>query len=283
MIIDAHQHFWQLTNPFCTWPTAAEAPIHRDFMPVDFEPLAKAHTISGTVLVQAAPDMAETKFLLGLADRSPLVRGVVGWVDMAARSAPLDVRHFAGHPCFRGIRPMLQSITDPLWMLNAHFEDVYRELIALDLSFDALVTPLHLEALCVLAARYPELRIIIDHGAKPQIAKGMKDPDGFAGWAPAMERFAGFENVSCKLSGLLTEAGPDASGRDMRPYLDHMLNVFGPHRLMWGSDWPVVNLAGDYARWVDICTAWSSDYSDETRRLIWGETAARLYRLTPAD
>lgn len=279
-MIDAHQHFWQLANPFCTWPTEAEGTIYWDFMPVDFEPLARVHAISGTVLVQAAPDMAETEFLLAIADSSSLVRGVVGWVDMESSSAPFDVRRFAAHPRFRGIRPMLQSIEDPLWMLNAHFDAVYHELISLDLSFDALVTPRHLEALCVLAARYPAMRIIIDHGAKPQIAKGMRDPEGFAGWAPAIERLAGFKNVSCKLSGLLTEAGPNATGDDLRPYLDHLFNVFGPDRLMWGSDWPVVNLAGDYAHWVDICTSWASDHSDDARRMIWGDTAARLYRLS---
>ncbi len=282
MIIDAHQHFWQLANPFSTWPTAAEAAIHRDFMPHDFATLAETHAITGTVLVQAAPDMAETNFLLELADRSHLVRGVVGWVDMEARAAHSNIRRYAAHRRFRGIRPMLQSISDPLWMLNAHFDDVYRELIEHDLSFDALVTPVHLEALCVLAARYPELSIIVDHGAKPQIAKGMKAKDGFAGWAPALERLAGLPNVSCKLSGLLTEAGPDASASLLRPYLDHMLKVFGPERLMWGSDWPVVNLAGGYAHWIDLCAAWLSEYPADTRRQIWGTTAVRLYKLRDA-
>lgn len=282
MIIDAHQHFWQLANPFSTWPTAAEAAIHRDFMPSDFAALVETHAISGTVLVQAAPDMAETDFLLALADRSPLVRGVVGWVDMDARAAPSHIRRYAVHPRFRGIRPMLQSISDPLWMLNAHFDDAYRELITQNLSFDALVTPVHLEALCVLAARYPELSIIVDHGAKPQIAKGMKAKEGFAGWAPALERLAGLPNVSCKLSGLLTEAGHDASASLLRPYLDHMLNVFGPERLMWGSDWPVVNLAGGYARWIELCAAWMSDCPADAQRQIWGATAVRLYKLGEA-
>lgn len=280
MRIDAHQHFWRLDKPFCNWPTQAEERIFADFGEDDLAPLLGAHGIEGTVLVQAAPSLDETHFLLEIADRTPFVKGVVGWVDMESPSAISDVEALARHPRFRGIRPMLQGIADPEWILNPAFDGIFQRLIELGLCFDALVTPRHLGALPELAKRHPDLSIVVDHAAKPAIRDGA---EGLSNWQTRMTALAGHANVSCKISGLLTEAGPDAGLDDLLPFLDRLLVIFGPERLLWGSDWPVVLMVADYGRWVAICDAWLSDKPASDRDLILGATARRIYRLDIAD
>ncbi len=276
MRIDAHQHFWQLSKPFCNWPTSAEDEIYADFGPDDIRRILTANHIEGTVLVQAAPELAETRYLLDLADDASFVRGVVGWIDMESSSALADLDSLASHPLFCGIRPMLQAIPDPAWMLNPVFDGIYERLVELGLAFDALVTPTHLDLLPELAERHPDLSIIIDHAAKPAIRDGQA---GYDNWAPRIERLADSNNVSCKVSGLMTEARPGVGIAELRPYLDHLYAVFGPERLLWGSDWPVVMMAADYASWMSICEAWLADKSVTAHDNIFGETACRVYRL----
>lgn len=279
MRIDAHQHFWQLENPFCNWPTPAEAAIHRDFTPADFIPLAQNHQIEASVLVQAAPSEDETSYLLSLARQHDFIGAVVGWIDMESRSAPRQLRELARHRKFRGIRPMLQSIADPCWILDPAFDDIFLLLEQQDLSFDALVTPVHLEAIRVLAGRHPGLSIIIDHAAKPAIREASNAPHVLQDWRMHMSLFAALPQVSCKISGLLTEAAPDAKLADLRSCLDHLYDVFGPSRLLWGSDWPVLGLAADYGRWIELCEEWLLDKPVDEQALIWRENARHIYRI----
>ena len=276
MKIDAHQHIWNLENPFCTWPTEAEAAIHRDFSLGDLAPLLAAHNIDGTILVQAAPDIAETHFMLAEAATQKFVCGVVGWIDIESSETVADLKSLAQHRLFKGIRPMLQGIADPLYILEVRYDAVFRALIDLKLSFDALILPHHLQVIRELARRYPALTIIIDHAAKPAIREGRS---GFATWSRDMARLTDAPNVACKISGLLTEAGPNATLSDLRPVLDHLYQTFGSSRLLWGSDWPVLNLAADYTRWHNVIEYWLSDKSDADTKNIWGNTARRLYRI----
>lgn len=276
MRIDAHQHFWQLSNSFCNWPTPAEKTIYADFGLDDIRPLLAAGNIEGTVLVQAAPALAETRFLLNLADHASFVKGVVGWIDMECSSALADLDSLASHSFFCGIRPMLQDIPDPTWMLKPAFDRIYGRLVEFGLTFDALVTPTHLDLLPELAERHPDLSIVVDHAAKPAIRDGRA---GYDDWAPRIARLADSGNVSCKVSGLLTEAKPDTGLIGLRPYLDHLYTVFGPERLLWGSDWPVALLAADYTLWMSICEAWLADKPGAAHDAIFGETACRIYGL----
>ncbi|MEN6543846.1 amidohydrolase family protein [Parvibaculum sp.] len=276
MRIDAHQHFWQLDKPFCTWPTPAEERIYADFGERDIAPLLDACAVDCTVLIQAAPSLEETHYLLEIADRTPFVRGVVGWIDMEASSAMSDLEVLARYPRFRGIRPMLQAIPQTEWILNPTFDGILGRLAELGLCFDALVTPRHLAVLHELAKRHPALSIIVDHAAKPAIRDGA---EGFSDWQSRMTTLAANANVACKISGLLTEAGTGTDLATLRPYLDHLLSIFGAERLLWGSDWPVVLMAADYGQWVAICEAWLSDKSSADRDLFLGETARRIYRL----
>ena len=242
--IDAHHHVWRVDRGDYGWLTP-DLPICRDYGLADLRPLLGE--ITATVLVQAAPTETETAFLLDTARGSGgLVRGVVGWTDLAAPDAPGRIAAMAADPLLLGLRPMLQDIAETGWILRAEVQPALQAMAAAGLRFDALVQPRHLPLLPDVCARHPALRVVIDHGAKPAIAAGRFQP-----WADAIARVARETAAACKLSGLVTEAAPGWKAADLRPYVDHLLACFGPDRLMWGSDWPVVNLAGGYTRWRD--------------------------------
>ncbi len=273
MSIDAHQHFWQLGRAECHWPTAQLPAIHRDFSPAELAPLAAAAGVNGTVLVQSQPDDRDTDFLLELASATPLVLGVVGWVDLADTTAPERIATLARHSKMRGIRPMLQSLADDRWLLRAELAAPIAAMLEHGLSLDALVQPRHLPHLYEFATRYPALQIIIDHAAKPDIAHGVLDP-----WRTELARLAERSNVCCKLSGLLTEAAPDWKPEDLAPYVESICRSFGSERLMWGSDWPVLNLASDYQGWHALARSLlpaRGAASDD----VFGRTARRVYRI----
>lgn len=272
MRVDAHHHVWTIARGDYAWLTP-DLPICRDYGLADLRPLLGE--IAATVLVQAAPTEAETRFMLDVARGSGgLVRGVVGWVDLADHHAPARIRHLAAEPLLKGLRPMLQDIAETGWILRPEIAPALAAMQAAGLRFDALVQPRHLPVLLRLCDRHPGLPVVIDHGAKPAIAAG-----GFDAWAGGMERLARETGAFCKLSGLVTEAAADWRAEDLRPYVDHLLACFGPERLLWGSDWPVVNLAGGYAAWRAASLALLAAMPDESREAILGGTAARFYGL----
>ena len=272
--IDAHQHFWRLARGDYAWLTRELTPLYRDFLPADLEPLLDDRGIAATVLVQAAPTDQETDFLLAVAEQTEYVAGVVGWVDMEDPGASDRLAVLAEHPAFLGVRPMIQDIADRDWMLRPQLQPAFDALQALDLAFDALVRPEHLDNLHRLLERHPKLRLVIDHGAKPDIASS-----AFAPWAEKIDALARYSDACCKLSGLVTEAGPDWHERDVVPYMDCLLERFGASRLMWGSDWPVVNLAGGYARWWALTNDWIDRLDAGDRDQVLGGTATAFYRL----
>jgi L-fuconolactonase len=257
-------------------------PIYRDYglqdlrpFLADAGPVADAPGIAATVLVQAAPTEAETHFLLQVArDSSGLVRGVIGWADLAAADAPARIASLAVDRLLKGVRPMLHDIPDREWILRPDVQPALAEIAARGLVFDALIRPPHLPVVLELARRHPTLRIVIDHAAKPNIAGGGLQP-----WATDIARVARETDVVCKLSGLVTEAAPDWRVTDLQLYVDHLLDVFGPQRLMWGSDWPVVDLAGGYLRWRDATLHLLRHLPDVARDAVLGGTAASVYRL----
>lgn len=270
--IDAHQHFWRLSRGDYGWLTPALGPIHRDFLPEDLAPLLAEARIDRTILVQAAPTVAETEFMLDLAERTPFVAGVVGWVDFSAPDAAATIARLAENPLLVGLRPMIHDIADPYWMLRVDLEPAFEALQRHHLVFDALVKPPHLRALLALARRHPELPIVIDHGAKPLIAAGVLDP-----WREEMAALATLPNVSCKLSGLVTEAGAAWDTARLKPYVDHLIGCFGPARLIFGSDWPVCTLAAGYGDWLAAADALTAALTPAQRAAIFGGNAACLY------
>jgi L-fuconolactonase len=279
MVIDAHHHLWKIARGDYFWMDTrvnpALAPIARDFSVEDFRALATANGVGGSVLVQAAQTIAETQWLLEQAHASQgLILGVVGWIDMAAAGAPATLERLAANRLLRGIRPMLQDIADVEWVLQPALDPAFRALIARDLAFDVLIKPQHLPSALTLLTRYPALRAVVDHAAKPAVAQRSWQP-----WADQMRRIARETTASCKLSGLVTEASAQWTVDDLRRYTDHLIECFGPQRLMWGSDWPVAFLATNYARWLDVAGQLLQGLSPGERADVMGGNARRFYRL----
>lgn len=272
MKVDAHQHFWKLSRGDYEWITPDLPALNRDYYPEDLVPLLKDTKIDGTILVQAADTLSETEYLLSLADEYDWILGVVGWVDMESSDASGTIQRLAEHPKFCGIRPMIQDIQDDDWMLRPALEPAFTTLINLDLTFDALVLPRHLKHLHTLLQRYPQLPCVIDHAAKPEIRDG-----NFDEWALDMTILAKNTGVLCKLSGLATEAGPNWTVETLRPYVEHLLTEFEPSRLMFGSDWPVLNLASDYSSWADLADQLTFHLPKSDQALIFGGTAQHFY------
>jgi len=243
-ILDSHVHFWRIGGPGQVWPDADWPKLHRDFLPAELHSETAGLDLIGGVLVQSQADDRDTDWLLTLEDSAILA--IVGWVDLSHPDAPRRIADLAGHPKLRGLRPMLQGIADTEWMLRADLAPAVEAMIAHGLRFDALVEPRHLPTLHQFATRWPALRIVIDHAAKPHAARGELDP-----WQADIAALATLPNVWCKLSGLRTEQGPGQPYAELRPYVAHLIACFGD-RLMWGSDWPVLHHAGDgYHDWVD--------------------------------
>ena len=275
--LDAHQHFWRLARGDYGWLTPALGPIHRDFGPAHLAPLLERHGLAGTILVQAAPTEAETDFLLALAGHSPFVAGVVGWVDFERPDASARIAARAAQPRMVGLRPMIQDLAEVDWMLSAPVRRALEALAESGLAFDALVKPVHLSNLLQVLERHPALRVAIDHGAKPDIAHWRPGDEPFTRWARHLRQAAGL-GAWCKLSGLVTEAGPGWSADTLRPYVECLLEAFGPERLMWGSDWPVVNLAGGYAPWHAASRALLAALAPAQQAQVFGGAAGRFYR-----
>lgn len=272
MILDAHQHFWQLSRGDYDWLTPDLGKIYQDFSPDDLAPLLTENNVSGTIVVQATDTEAETEYLLSLADKHDWILGIVGWVDMELDTAHQSIARFAKHPKSVGIRPMIQGLADDKWMLRPALTPAISALIEHNLSFDALVLPKHLPHLAKFLQTYPDLRVVIDHGAKPDIRNRLFQP-----WADQIEQIAKNSNAFCKLSGLVTEANSGWSDKDIGPYAEHILNCFGPSRVMFGSDWPVLNIAGTYLRWVQMVQSAIEQYSEAQQASIFYGNAERFY------
>ncbi len=273
--VDGHQHFWSLQRDDYGWLTPELQVLYRDFAPADLSPLLDQAGIDQTILVQAAASVAETEYLLDIAEQHQFVAGVVGWVDMeSVPQAIKNLHRLARYQKFVGIRPMIQDIDDPAWIDRPEFGTIFDTLVEKKLCFDALVRSIHLPWLLKCLLRHPQLRAVIDHGAKPDIAAGEWQP-----WADGISAIANQTSVYCKISGLITEAGDSHSYDDVMPYLDHLLDVFGPQRLIWGSDWPVLNLAGDYQGWHDASTAQFETLTEQDRDDILGRNAIGFYNI----
>jgi L-fuconolactonase len=286
--IDAHQHFWQLARGDYAWLRPDDpgmAPLVRDFLPDALMPLLRTHSVTRTVLVQAADSVAETEFMLGLAASHEFIAGVVGWVDLAAEDAAATLARLAADDCLKSVRPMLQDLPADDWIVAAPRPDALRTLLRLGLRFDALVRPRQLAPLARFARAWPELPIVIDHAAKPPLAAAAWNDEAMHAWRRDMAALAAIPGVCCKVSGLLTELGPaDRSvparaTERLRPVVDALLGWFGPERLMWGSDWPVLTLAGSYAGWISVSDALLGPLSAGERAQVLHGTAQRFYGL----
>ncbi|HEU4654976.1 MAG TPA: amidohydrolase family protein, partial [Steroidobacteraceae bacterium] len=250
-----------------------EGSIYRDYAPADLTPELEHTGVGGTVLVQSDPLEAHTRELLKLARAHDFILGVVGWLDLESLDIPNRIEEFAADPKLVGLRAMIHNIPDIEWMLNPDLELAFDSMIAHDLTFDALVRPQHLRALLKFCERYSDLRVVIDHGAKPRIRQ--RD---FSDWAARMRTLARETNAWCKISGLVTEAG-SADPDMLKPYVDHLVDCFGPQRLLWGSDWPVCEGICNYRAWYGIARSLLADLSTTECDALFGGVARNVYRL----
>lgn len=275
MRIDAHQHFWDYSAAEYPWIGQGLERLARDYLPPDLTPLLAAEGLDGSVAVQARQSVEESRWLLDLAAAHPLVKGVVGWVDLRSDRVGDDLGVLAANPTFVGVRHVVQDEPDPRFVLDESFVRGLRQLHRHGLTYDLLLYPHQLPAAIELVGLLPEQPFVVDHLAKPRIAFGEIEA-----WEREIRAIARHENVCCKVSGMVTEAARQGwTPDDFTPYLDVVLNAFGPERLMFGSDWPVCLLAGEYADVAAIARDYFSRLTAAEQQMIWGDTAARFYGL----
>lgn len=276
MRLDAHQHFWKYSPDEYGWINDAMAVLRRDFLPQDLNPLLAAEGFDGSIAVQARQSIEETRWLLELAAQNDIVKGVVGWVDLRSPDLPAQIEQFTQSGKLVGVRHVVQDEPDDEFMLRSDFRNGIARLHDFDLAYDILIYPRQLSAAAKLVREFPEQRFVLDHIAKPLIAEGRMDP-----WDREIRELAKAENVWCKLSGMVTEARwqewkPD----DFGPYLDVVLNAFGPARLMIGSDWPVCTVAGTYSRTMSLVRDYIKQLTSSEQEGILGANCARFYQVT---
>jgi len=276
MRIDSHQHFWRYSPEEYPWIGAGMERLTQDYLPTDLAAVASGAGIGRTVAVQARQSLEETRWLLTLADEHPLVAGVVGWVDLRGPDVAADLARFADHPRLVGVRHVVQDEPDPRFLVGEAFVRGVRELRRFGLTYDLLVYPQQLPAAVELAGLLPEQPFVLDHIAKPAIKSGEIDA-----WRRDIKPLAARPNVCCKVSGLVTEAAWRRWQRsDFTPYLETVLEVFGPERLLFGSDWPVCLLSAEYHEVVGIVEDLFARLTPSEHAALWGGTAARFYGLT---
>jgi L-fuconolactonase len=275
MIIDSHQHFWQVGRFEYPWLTRELGILFKDYLPDSLEPILRQNQIAKTVLVQASNSLEETRWLLELADENEFIAGVVGWVDLKSPMVAAQLEEFTRRKKFKGVRHLVES--EPLddWLVQRQVLEGLKTLEDYNVSYDLLVHTRHLRFVPAVAEACPKLRLVIDHLAKPPIAKSEIDQ-----WKEEFAPIAQFPNVVCKLSGLVTEANHAAwKVDDLRPYVSIALEAFGVERLLFGSDYPVCLLAASYDRVLESFQTLLSDLSSESRHRVFAVNAIEFYKL----
>jgi len=276
MRIDGHQHFWRVERGDYHWMDASVPALCRDYLPNDLHPSLIKHAIDRTILVQAAQSIAETDFLLELAAENEFIGGVVGWLDMDSEDFPSQFARYRKKPKFIGLRPMLQDMKDDGWILRPRVLKSLRLVAEADFPFEFLTHTRHLPYVLKALEMVGPRRAVIDHISKPEIRLQKLEP-----WKTYIAQLARYPNLSCKLSGMITEADhQDWSLETLQPYIDHVVDCFGWDRVIFGSDWPVCLLAGSYDQVVQVLTdALGARMGETEERRLFGENAVRFYKL----
>ncbi|PWJ58395.1 L-fuconolactonase [Dyadobacter jejuensis] len=274
MYIDSHQHFWFFDPIRDSWITTEMSVIQKNFLPEDLKPILDENGIGGCVAVQASQSDSETTFLLQQAEANEFIKGVVGWIDLKDKDLYDQLDRLTQFEKLKGFRHVVQGEPDG-FMLDTQFVKGVRALAAFDFSYDILIYPHQLQEAFEFARQLPEVRMVVDHIAKPYIKKGEVDA-----WAEGMVQLASLPNVSCKVSGMVTEADWTAwKPSDFTPYLDVVFEAFGPDRLMFGSDWPVCLVAASYKEMKQVLDQYLASFENTDREKIMGGNAAKFYRL----
>ena len=276
MRIDAHQHYWKINRGDYGWITPEITELYRDFQPNDLSPHLQEHHISQTILVQAAPTIEETEYLLNLTNENGTIAGVVGWIDVEKSDYQYQYSQFEKHPKFLGFRLMIQDMPDETVILKEQYIEAIRYFAEKDVPIDLLFTHDQFPAVLQLLEKVPNIRGVIDHIAKPAIAQQELEP-----WKTHISKIAAYNNIYCKLSGMVTEADHLYwKQEDFTPYIQHVLAEFGMERVMFGSDWPVCLLAGSYDDVINILEdALPKHLSGADKKKLFGENAKKFYKI----
>jgi len=277
MKIDSHHHLWEINETDYVWMSDVHAAIRRNFLSADLDAILAQSGIDGSVAVQARQMVKETEFLLDIADANPRVRGVVGWVPLCENGGEPWLEKFAAHPKLVGVRHVVHDEPDDDFMLRADFNEGIRNLSKYGLRYDILIFWKHLPQTIRLVDMHPGQPFVVDHIAKPRIVAGTFDAE----WAAGIRELAKRENVSCKVSGMLTEVrGEQWDLELLRPYFETVYEAFGPQRVMFGSDWPVCLLRASHAAWTRVCADLTSSLPADGQAAFWGGNATRIYQLS---
>ncbi|KAA5546621.1 amidohydrolase family protein [Adhaeribacter rhizoryzae] len=275
MHIDAHQHFWQYSPSAYDWIDATMQPLQQDFLPEHLAPLLQQNGFSGSVAVQALQTEAETEFLLNLATQHDFIKGVVGWTDLQAVDVETKLAKFSQNLKLKGLRHVVQAEPDDQFLLRPDFLRGISLLQKFNLTYDILIYPKHLPVATEFVSKFPDQPFVLDHIAKPFIKNHQLLP-----WAQHIQKLANHSNVYCKLSGMVTEADWHYwQPTDFKPYLDVVMEAFGPDRLMIGSDWPVCTLAGSYTEVMNLVKDYINQLTQAEREKILGSNAVQFYKL----
>ena len=275
MKIDAHHHFWKYDPVRYSWMNESMEILKKDYQPADLQVEIEKAEIEGVVSVQADQSMLETDELLDHAAQHDFIKGVVGWFPLADPAVEEVLVEYADNPWLKGVRHVVQDEPDDRFILGEAFNEGIRKLEQFDLIYDILVYERQLGSSIEFVDLHPNLTFVLDHVAKPRIGDGLMEP-----WKEQMFEMSRRENVTCKLSGMATEAKwAEWTSDQLRPYMEVALDAFGPDRLMFGSDWPVARLAVDYMPWVSLCREFISSLSTDEREAIEGGNAIRVYQL----
>ena len=279
MRIDSHHHFWKYDPSEYAWINDSMGVLKRDFGPAELRPICNASGIDGVLSVQASQSVKETERLIQFAEREDLVLGVVGWVPLASNSVTAELERAAMSPWLKGVRHVVQDETDPAFLAGAAFNAGIKQLKQFDLIYDLLIYPWQLPATIQFVDKHPEQPFVLNHIAKPAIDSAKYDGE----WEKHFRELARREHViGCKFSGIVTEVrDPEWSVAGLRPYWDVAVEAFGPQRIMFGSDWPVILLRSEYQRWVSAVEHLSAVFSPEEKAGFWAENAIRVYKLKP--
>jgi L-fuconolactonase len=274
MIIDSHVHFWKYNKKRDAWITDEMKILQQDYLPGQVSTSFKRNEIDGCVAVQADQSELETLFLIELAKTYPVIKGVVGWIDLKSERAEERLNHFSNYPVIKGYRHIVQGEPDD-FLLNKEFQRGVGLLKQYQYTYDILIYPRQLKSAVGFISKFPDQKLIFDHCAKPVIRDRT-----ISGWEASIKEAATFPNVYCKLSGLLTEAKwKDWSAADFYPYLDIVFEAFGPDRLLFGSDWPVILLSGIYVQWKSLLEKYMERFNEEEREKVFGLNAVSFYNL----
>jgi L-fuconolactonase len=273
--IDAHQHFWKFNPVRDSWITDEMSAIQKDFLPDDLTPLLVQNGFDGSVAVQASQSKEETEFLISLAKENDFIKGVVGWIDLQAPDITERLSKYKSFSVVKGFRHVLQGEPQRDLMLNPNFKRGIAALQQNDFTYDILIFPDQLRFSAELVALFPEQKFVIDHLAKPYIKR-----KEVGEWKSDIEKVAKHQNVYCKISGMVTEADWKTwKNEDFKTYLDVVVNAFGIHRIMFGSDWPVCLVAASYEKMLGIVEDYFFDFSKDEREQFFGLNATRFYNL----